>query len=147
MKQEFVEPQFAKSEQYRETLETIKRTGRCPFCKQNFKYHKNSILKEEKDWFITKNSWPYKNTKHHFIIISKKHKQIFKELSFPDFKQVYNLANWVIEEYKIKGGALALRFGSSIYTGSTVSHLHFHLIVPLAKKGQEGEDPVCFSIG
>ena len=109
-------------------INTIEQDGRCPFCQENFKYHKEPILQEEKNWFVTKNSWPYENTKYHFIIIGKTHKENFQELTAEDFKEVLTLVNWIIAEYKIKGGAITLRFGDTDHTGATVCHLHFHLI-------------------
>lgn len=129
-KKKVVDKTYAKSEEYRKVIEVIEKEAKCPFCKENFKYHKNKILKKEKGWFITKNSWPYKDIKFHFIIISEKHKEFFEELNVDDFEAVSVLVNWVIKEYKIKGGGIALRFGDTRYTGATVCHLHFHLIVP-----------------
>ena len=46
----------------------------------------------------------------------------------------------VLKKYNIKGGVLALRFGDTAYTGATVCHLHFHLIVP--KKSQTVNFPI-----
>ena len=125
-----VDTRYAKSKGYKKILETIEDAAKCPFCKENFKYHKKKILKTYKNWFITKNSWPYENAKFHFLIISEKHFEEFNELSISDLGAVSYLANWVIKKYKIKGGALTLRFGRTQYTGATVCHLHFHLIVP-----------------
>jgi len=127
-------------------LKTIEKTKKCPFCKENFKYHKKSILKKEKGWFITKSTWPYKNTQYHFLIIPEKHKENFSQLSFFDFKIVSKLINWAIKKYKIKGGGFLLRFGESIYTGSTVCHLHFHLIVPQINKKNKTAKTVYFPI-
>ena len=52
-----------------------------------------------------------------------------------------------MEKYKIKGGGLVLRFGKTIYTGSTVNHLHFHLIVPEVSKNTKKINTVYFPIG
>lgn len=147
MKRKFVNLNFAKSKRYKGVLRTIEKTGKCPFCKENFKYHKKSILKREKSWFITESSWPYKNTKWHFLIISEKHKEDFIQLTSLDFREVSKLIKWTIEKYKIKGGGLALRFGEAIYTGSTVNHLHFHLIVPEINKKTKKTRTVSFSVG
>ena len=138
---------FAKSRDYRNVLKIIEKTAKCPFCKENFKYHKKPIEKKEKGWFITKNSWPYKNTEHHFLIISEKHKENFEDLSSVDFKSISRLVNWAIKKYKIKGGGLTLRFGQTAFTGSTVPHLHFHLISPKINKKTQGTKTVYFPIG
>lgn len=141
-----VDKTYAKSKEYKKTLETIEKTAKCPFCKDNFKYHKKKILKKESKWFITESSWPYKNSKFHFLIISEKHKEEFSDLKTPDFKTVSNLVNWVIKKYKIKGGALSLRFGDTKYTGASVCHLHFHFIVPKLDKNKKAKT-VNFPVG
>lgn len=141
-----VDKTYAKSEEYRKTLEVIEKTAKCPFCKDNFKYHKNDILKKQKNWFITKCSWPYKNSKFHFLIISEKHKENFIDLKQTDFSTVSGLMNWTIKKYRIKGGALSLRFGNTKYTGASVCHLHFHFIVPELDKNKRAKT-VNFPIG
>ena len=147
MRRKFVNLSSAKSRQYKKVLETIEKTEKCPFCKENFKYHKKPILKREKNWFITENTWPYKNAKYHFLIIGEKHKEDFSELSSLDFKEISTLIKWATIEYKIKGAGLALRFGKPAQTGSSVSHLHFHLILPKINSKTKKTKTVYFPIG
>jgi diadenosine tetraphosphate (Ap4A) HIT family hydrolase len=138
---------FAKTKDYKNTLEKIIKTDKCPFCPENFKYHKKPILKKYNDWLVTENSWPYKDTGYHFIFIPKKHMENFSDLTDKDFQSVKYLVNWVINKYKIKGGGLTLRFGNQDYTGASVSHLHFHLIVPQLKPKTKLAKTVNFPIG
>ncbi len=135
-----VNPKYAKSGEYQGVIEKIARSGQCPFCPDNFRHHKHPILKKQGGWFVTKNSWPYANAKNHFVIISAAHKENLNELTPEDLKTVKSLADWMVKKFKIKGGALALRFGDTDYTGATVCHLHFHLIVP--KKNRTVNFPV-----
>lgn len=131
--------------EYENVISSIEKKGKCPFCPDNFKYHKEPILQKKNGWILTKNSWPYKNAEHHFIIIGEKHKEDFSELKESDFKSVKELTNWAIKKYKIKGGALTVRFGDTDHTGATVCHLHFHLISPKLIKGKA--KAVYFPIG
>ncbi len=147
MKKEVINPKAAKSKEYKDVLSAIAKTEKCPFCKKNFKYHKNPILKKKDNWFITESSWPYKNSKYHFLIILETHKEEFNQLSPHDFNAVSKLINWAIRNYKIKGGALTLRFGDPLFTGATVYHLHFHLIVPKINKKNKRVETVYFPIG
>jgi diadenosine tetraphosphate (Ap4A) HIT family hydrolase len=135
-KKKVVDIRFAKKRGgYRNVIAEIEKEGKCPFCPDNFKYHKkHPILKKYGDWFITKNNWPYKNIEFHFVIISRQHKEKISELSGNDTKEILFLAQWVVKKYKIKGGAVAMRFGETDYTGATVCHLHAHLIVPKKRK-------------
>ena len=57
------------------------------------------------------------------------------------------LANFAIKKYKIKGGALAMRFGDTNYTGASVAHLHFHIISPKINKKTGRAKTVNFPIG
>lgn len=142
-----VNKRFARKGEYQKVIETIDKQGKCPFCKDNFKYHKKPILKRESGWLLTKDSWPYKNTETHFIIIGEKHKEEFSELTKKDFATVANLAEWAIKKFKIPGGALAMRFGNSDYTGATVSHIHFHVLSPKIDKRTKLSKTVVFPIG
>lgn len=139
--------QFARTKDYKKILENIISTAKCPFCPDNFKYHKKPILKKYHGWLATENSWPYPNTKRHFILISEKHKNKFSDLSDKDMLAVKYLMNWIIKKFKIKGGGIALRFGDQIYTGATVSHLHFHLIQPQLKPKTKKAKTIWFAIG
>ena len=132
---------------YQTVIDTIHKQGKCPFCKENFAYHKNPILKRKNGWFISKNSWPYKNTKYHFIIIGEKHKEKFSELTKNDFEAVSYLTNWVIKKFKIPGGALTMRFGDTNLTGASVTHLHFNVLSPQRDKKTKRSKTVTFPIG
>lgn len=147
MPKQVVDPTYAKFKEYRQVIETIADKGKCPFCPENFKYHKNPILKEEPNWFVTKNSWPYKHCQYHFLILCRQHKENFSQLTVSDLKQVQQLVNWTIAKFKIKGGGLTFRFGETKYTGATVCHLHFHLIVPQLDKKKQRAQTVTFPIG
>ena len=129
-----VNPRFAKDDEYYKVLREIEEKGKCPFCPENFKYHKHPILKEEGTWFITKISWPYENADTHLIIISKEHKEQFSDITESDFNSIRILVNWAIQEFNLKGGAIAMRFGDTEHTGATVCHIHAQLIVPLEGK-------------
>lgn len=134
MKKKVVDPKYARRGEYKNVIDVIAKEEKCPFCPDNFRYHKNPILKRKSNWFITKSSWPYKNTSLHFLVIGAKHKEKILELTPRDFLDILFLSKWVVAEYKIKGGALAMRFGETDYTGATVCHLHMHIVVPKKRK-------------
>ena len=48
----------------------------------------------------------------------------------------YILGTWAVQKFELKGGALAMRFGETTYTGASVCHIHAHLIVPKTEKGK-----------
>ena len=147
MKAKFVNLQNARKGEYGKIIEEIARTGKCPFCKENLKYHRKPEFKRKNGWFLTENSWPYKNTRWHLVILGDRHKENFSELTKKDWETVVYLTNWAIKKYKIKGGALAMRFGDTDFTGASVAHLHFHLISPQKDGKTKKAKRVNFPIG
>ena len=140
-KKKVVDPRFAKDEGYSRVISDIKQKGKCPFCHDDFKYHKERIIHSIGSWFITKNSWPYESSLHHFIILNdKEDKETVEELVDEDMLMIFKLIKWAVKEFDIPGGGMAMRFGETDYTGATVCHIHFHLIVP--KKGETVNFPI-----
>jgi len=147
IKKRFVNVKNARKGQYKKVIEEIAKTGKCPFCKENFKYHKKPIFKRKNGWFLTNDSWPYKNAACHLLIIGDKHKENFSELTKKDLEAVAFLANWAIKKWNIKGGGIAMRFGKTNYTGASVGHIHFHIISPKIDKRNKRSKTVNFPIG
>ena len=147
MKKKFVNLNNARKGEYKKVIAKIASTGKCPFCKENFKYHKKPILKQKDDWLLTEASWPYKNTRCHLMILGEKHRENLPELKKEDFGAISYLAKWAIKKYKIRGGALAARFGDTDFTGASVAHLHFHLISPERNQKTKKTKTVNFPIG
>ena len=132
---------------YADIIQQISEEGKCPFCQDNFKYHRKPILKKRKGWFITEASWPYKDTKHHFIVLGEKHKEEITEVKNSDWEAINFLLKWISKEFKIKGGGFLMRFGDTHYTGASVCHLHAHIIVPEIDKKTKEAKVVYFPIG
>ena len=147
MKHEVVNKQNARKGEYRRIIEKIYGIGKCPFCPNNFIYHKEPILRRRGSWFLTKNSWPYKHTRYHLVIIGKKHKENLLDLTSKDFQDVLALAKWAIKEYNIQGGAFAMRFGNANLTGASVAHIHFHILSPKRDQKTRLYKKVTFPIG
>jgi ATP adenylyltransferase len=139
-----VDPRNARSAEYKATMEEIVADQVCPLCPP-MKWHPNPILKEDDNWLITKNAYPYPNSMHHLLLISKRHIENISDLSTNDLNSVLTLVQWACHEFKIVGGGLTMRFGDTIHTGATIKHLHLHLIDPVIEDGKA--TPVYFPIG
>jgi diadenosine tetraphosphate (Ap4A) HIT family hydrolase len=147
MESKVVNRNNARQGEYRKVIEKIDNIGKCPFCPDNFIYHKKPVLKRKGGWFLTENSWPYKGTSHHLIIIGKKHKEEIKQLTNKDLQDVLSLAKWAVQQFKIQGGALTMRFGNTNLTGASVAHIHFHIISPRQNKKTRLYKKIAFPIG
>ena len=124
-------------------MEEIKKEGHCPFCIENLeKYHKNPILKEGKFWLLTDNQWPYEKIKHQLLAIYKTHIEHLEEMDPEAGKELIEMFQEESKKREIKGGGLAIRFGSNPEHGnygSSVLHIHAHLIEPDLEKLEETE--------
>jgi diadenosine tetraphosphate (Ap4A) HIT family hydrolase len=110
-------------------MELAERNKICPFCTQGLKeIHKLPIIKKTTNFFITKNAFPYDGTDHHFLIISKKHYTEISKIKTKEWGEIGSLFAFIAKKEKISGGGLFLRFGELGKNGSTIKHIHFHVI-------------------
>jgi diadenosine tetraphosphate (Ap4A) HIT family hydrolase len=126
----------------RAVMEQIKKEGHCPFCLENLsKYHKNPIIKDGKYWILTDNQWPYSKVKHQVLAIYKKHINHLSEMDPEAGKELLQMFAEESQKRKMDGGGMAMRFGESIHGnyGSSVLHLHAHLIEPDLEALDENE--------
>jgi diadenosine tetraphosphate (Ap4A) HIT family hydrolase len=126
----------------RKVMEEIKEQGHCPFCRENLdKYHKNPILKEGKFWLLTENQWPYEKVKHQLLAIYKTHIEHIKDLDKEAGSELIEMFAEEAKKRNISGGGLAMRFGESEHGnyGSSVLHIHAHLVEPDLEKLEESE--------
>lgn len=120
-------------EDQRQVMEEIKEAGHCPFCRENLEtYHKNPILKEGDFWILTDNQWPYEKINHQLLAIYKTHIEHIVDMDPQAGEELFEMFQEIARERGIRGGGVALRFGSSEEGnyGSSVRHLHAHLIEP-----------------
>lgn len=144
----FVFIENGRTEEYKALLQKILDSGEDPYDPaiiREGKYHKKPILFEGDFWIVTKNDVPYKNAKKHFLLISKEFCTKKSELSEASKKELDQLSDKIIEDYRIEGGMIGFRFGEAPYSGATVARLHVHIIEP--DIDLENYEPVNFKIG
>ena len=133
-------PQLIKK--YRE----IAKKKKCPFCQRNIRNEGFSFVAETNDWWAIKNSYPYKNSALHLLIIPKRHVISLNALYPEEWNQMAKVIGIVFGKYPFlaKGYGLAIRDGK--VGGVTLFHLHFHLIAPKVEL-ITGQIAVNFGIG
>lgn len=77
---------------------------------------------------MTNNMYPYKNAKHHILLIHKEHIENISEMSNGAWIELHDIFLRATERSKIPGGTMFIRFGDTKFTGASVSHLHAHLV-------------------
>ena len=145
-KNNFINVNNSREEDQIEVMKTIADQAHCPFCEENLRlYHKEPILKESKYWLVTKNQWPYKHTKHHLLLIYKKHATRLAELETEAGNELFTLIKELEKEYAFEGGGFAMRFGDTDFSAGTVNHLHVQLVIPDAMA--KDFEPVKIKLG
>lgn len=131
---------------YSKVIEQIHQDKVCPFCPEHLAtYHKNPILFEGRYWTITTNMYPYKNTKHHFLLIHTEHITDSKDILSEGWQELHKHINKLTKDYNIEGGTFLMRCGDTSHTGASVTHLHAHLAVPDKEAAQC--EPILVRIG
>jgi diadenosine tetraphosphate (Ap4A) HIT family hydrolase len=101
----------------------------CPFCGNGLKViHKKPILKKTANLFLTESAFPYEGTNHHYLVVSKKHITDPQKLSGKIWSELGLLVKYTLKKFKIDGGSMLFRFGEMHKNGSTIDHVHFHII-------------------
>ena len=131
---------------YENVIKKIRKAGVCPFCTKYLgRYHKKPIIKTGKYWLLTENMYPYEGAKHHLLLVHKKHIESFSEISPAAWKELRTLIDFAAAKRKIKGGAMLIRFGNTLYTGASVTHLHANVISPDTRK--KNRQPILARVG
>jgi len=148
-KRSFVLLQNARYEDQRRVMEGIRKSGNCPFCPEHLKKsHREPILRRTEHWILTRNQWPYENTRVHLIAITRVHAERISELPEGAGEELIALVGWAEKRFRIKGGGFGFRFGSPEHSGGTVRHLHAQIMTArTTNRRSEKYKPLHFRLG
>lgn len=134
MKKPFVNLQNAgtrRDNTYKKVIDKIRKDGVCPFCSQYLtQYHKKPIIKTGRFWILTDNMYPYKGAKQHLLLIHKKHIETITDISHEAWNELLKFIQAETKKRAVAGGTFYIRFGDTLYTNASVTHLHANLISP-----------------
>ena len=126
----FVDIKNTRTLEQRKIYEKIEAEGIDPFSEEHFKtHHPYPILFENKDWFVTHNAYPYKGMSLHLLLVHKKFITSIEQISPDGWKSFHELIQVITKKFNISSGSFFMRFGDTIKTGGTVTHLHAHIMV------------------
>ncbi len=138
---------------YRDKLEEAERTGKCPFCKTEFR---EQALATDGGWFVVNVMEEYRQADregqrpcHQLLFVPFKHRSDVHFLKPDDFAAIGRLLAVYKKRYRIDGGCLFFRDGNPTHCGRTVRHPHVHYYVPRMvpnPDGSEGFIPVPIDI-
>ena len=113
----------ARSDDQRAYMADLEERGICVFCRE---HQRAEIEHQGEHFYVTRNLWPYRGTREHWLIVPNAHVRAFDEL--PDEA---GAELWAIKR-RLKGDADATatveRSGDMRYNGGSVAHLHIHFV-------------------
>ena len=111
---------------YLTVLKKLEKEQICPFCHEK----EENILQIGKYFYVIPARAPY--TKHHILIIPKRHVNLLATLSHKELKEMHEIVDTRAKKLhkKHKDISLLLRDGlvSDLIISKSINHLHFHLL-------------------
>lgn len=80
-------------------------------------------------WSVTHNRYPYVGTKLHLLLVPREHVRDMAELADDAWLDLKAVLVWVRHKYGLEFYGFGVRNGTFQFTGSTVEHLHAHVMV------------------
>jgi len=120
----------ARSEAQRENMRRLAAEGRCFMCYENLmKYENNRVEFETPHWIITHNAYPYEGTKHHILLVARRHVKAISDLTKAERADLPEAIVKVEKHWQLDSYGIGMRTGDFRYNGASVEHLHAHIIV------------------
>jgi len=119
-------------------MQDLESRGICAFCPENVSVETTSPVElETKYWLVKKNDFPYKGSKQHLLIISKKHVDSLGKLSDSARHEFMDIVSQLENEKNLVSYAVGIRSGDMRFNGGSVEHFHAHLVVGDTSKDSE----------
>ncbi len=116
------------SDSHRHLMEETVGKGICPFC--HIDPNVTVVIHEGEHWLLWHNPFPYAGLKPHLLIASRAHVTSVAEVTPEMSAELFSHIQWAVQEFKIEGGGLLMRFGDPTFHGGSISHLHLHIEAP-----------------
>ncbi|MDB4984202.1 MAG: hypothetical protein JWM20_381 [Patescibacteria group bacterium] len=94
----------------------------------------NKIILESESWYAMPNLWPLPSSQNHFVAICQRNIKTPFELEKEEWHGLMETVRTLTHDHSIRKGAFCMRFGVPEISGTTVTHLHGHLIKAVQKE-------------
>lgn len=129
--------EHSRSPEQRAAMERLVADGVCVFCPGNLD---QEVVHRTGRWTVTPNKFPYDGTKYHLLLVPDPHVSDLLDLPGDVQAEFWTALGWVRDTYRLDYYSLGVRCGDCRYTGSTIEHVHAHVIVG------DRDDPAVESI-
>lgn len=110
-------------------MKRLSKEGICCFCPEHINRDKMPLIMDTDNWMVKANTYPYAHTSLHILIIPKEHITKMTQLTKPAQVEFYDVLEKCEKKYKLASYALVIRSGDMKHNGSSIEHLHVHVIV------------------
>jgi ATP adenylyltransferase len=109
-------------------MQQLERSEVCLFCPEHLG-SEQQVEYSTQWWSVTGNRYPYAGTKLHLLLVPRQHVRDMIDLDQLAQADFWQVLRWVRENYGLTFYGFGVRNGPFQYTGSTVEHLHAHVMV------------------
>jgi diadenosine tetraphosphate (Ap4A) HIT family hydrolase len=111
-------------------MRALERDGICIFCPQHLTGDpEHPVLHETEHWVVTTNKYPYANTRLHLLLVPRAHTDDLLDLEPAARAEYWTVLEWIKETYRLTFYCIGSRNGDFRYTGSSIAHVHVHVVV------------------
>ena len=119
----------ARSQDQHDEMVRLEEGGLCLFCPEGLQGSDKIIYGSNSSWTLTSNDYPYVGTLHHLLLIPTRHVIALEELIADELGTMKDLIWLAKNKFDFDSYGLAVRNGNPAFTGGTIRHLHFHIVV------------------
>jgi ATP adenylyltransferase len=111
-------------------MQALDRDGTCIFCPEHLTADpSHPVLHESRHWLVTNNKYPYANTRLHLLLVPRAHVEDLLDLEPAARDEYWTVLEWIKKSYGLTFYSIGSRNGDSRYTGSSIAHVHVHVVV------------------
>lgn len=93
-------------------------------------YIDQEILFQTEFWHVSKNRFPYEGAELQFLVVAVPPVYDMQSVTAEMWLDLQQVWRRLVDEYKLEGGALVMRFGDPARSGASLTRVHCHLIMP-----------------
>jgi dihydrofolate reductase/diadenosine tetraphosphate (Ap4A) HIT family hydrolase len=108
-------------------MRQLEEAGTCLFCPGQ-RSEAIPILQRSPHWTVQPNSFPYRGSRLHLLLVPDEHVIDLVDLSAAAQADLFAVLASLRSEYQLSFYSLVARNGDPRFTGGTIRHLHLHLL-------------------
>lgn len=111
-------------------MESLEERGICLFCPDHLSSDPGHTVYRRSDWWtVTNNRFPYEGAALHLLVIPSVHAADIMDLPAEARAEFWPTLEWVRGKWRLGFYGVAVRCGDFRFTGGSLEHVHFHVVV------------------